>query len=242
MDNLFNKIFLLTSQIALKQIAVFSDSLVMWNYLLNNSFKLFVNLNCRKWVCFWFDIKLHRTCFCELTGVMLPSLAFICLHIDPWSLGSFSSGTASQKGAKSAFLAPSPNSWPFCFVALCQCRDKILLQHFSGVMQKASCLKGCLFFQPFHLLWQKRNLPCPSLCLLSVLLCKSLCSHSCIIPVHLWSPSSTPLLLLWIIGEVSETLEDQILVCIGFGCLDTLIWWFWRKHLNKKAFLPHQLS
>lgn len=58
--------------------------------------------------------------------------------------------------------------------------------------QRPSCLKGCLFFQPFHLLWQKCNLPFPNLCLLESP-SLSLCSHRHIIPVHLWSPSSIPL-------------------------------------------------
>ena len=98
----------------------------MWNYLLNNSFKLFVNLNCRKLVCFWFDKTTPPSHTGELTGEMLPSLAPTSLHGAPCRFGSFSSGAASQKGAKPAFLAPSPNSWPCCFLMFCQYRGKRL--------------------------------------------------------------------------------------------------------------------
>jgi len=89
---------------------------------------------------------------------MPPSLDLVCLHHAPHRFGSFSSGAASQKGAKSAFLAPRPNSWLCCFLMFCQPRKKkTLFQHFTRLTPKASYLKACLFFQPFHLLWKKCN-------------------------------------------------------------------------------------
>lgn len=202
----------------------------MWNYLLNNSFKLFVNLNCRKLVCFSFNKKAPQS---TLWWADWRDAAFPGPHLPPrssvevWVLfqwGDFLERSwISFFGTKSKFLT-------MLFLNILPTQGEKCSFNLSREWPKKPPAWKVVYFSSHFI--------CSDRCVTSLSpLCAfpkpfSLCSHRhpILVPlVSLLDPLPLPWLIVW--GGFSGPWGPDT----GWSWI--LVWWSWRKHLNKKFFL-----